>query len=126
MRPLLRTIREKVVEALKPELAEADRRRLAGQGQRLADFFAAVLDENERLAILLDQFEELYTRPRSAATRLDFWQQVGECLRLAAPEVRFLLSLREDYLPHLDEARKMPADGQPAPLPRILDPRITG
>lgn len=117
--PLL-TIRQKVSEAILPDASGEEIHSRSAAGKRLVDFFTAALSENERLVIILDQFEELYTRPRSTAARLDFWQQIGECLEAKDSRVRFIFSLREDYLAYLDEARKAPAAGGAAPVPQIL------
>ena len=72
----------------------------------LADFFRTTLKPEDRLVVVLDQFEELFLRV-TRGTRLRFFEQVAECLGLESPEVRFVLSLREDYLAELDEAREL-------------------
>ena len=70
--------------------------------------------------IILDQFEELFTRSISPTTQRAFWRELGACLDLQQPEVRFVLSLREDFLPNLDQARR-PVDAEsPPPVPGIL------
>ncbi|TEU19250.1 MAG: hypothetical protein E3J21_04305 [Anaerolineales bacterium] len=112
-------------------------------GPTLLDFFRAALGDEGRLVVVLDQFEELFIRT-SKRTRKRFWRELGACLGLTSPEVRFILSLREDYLAELDEARrplrperrpelvegqrpesvegpvKGLAEGEPAPVPTIL------
>ena len=106
----LQAIRDAVRQALNLE---------AG-GETLLDFFYEALGEDGRLVVILDQFEELYTRNLTLATRRKFWQEISACLGMTAPEVRFVLALREDYLAYLDEARKPFGEGQPAPVPDIL------
>ncbi len=93
---------------------------LTGGPEALRQFLTDVLGADGKLVIMLDQFEELFTGSLSRQTQNQFWQQVGACLEMVAPKVHFILSLREDYLPHLAEASRPPADGQPAPLPHIL------
>ncbi|MCA9874327.1 MAG: SUMF1/EgtB/PvdO family nonheme iron enzyme [Anaerolineales bacterium] len=93
---------------------------LTGGPEALRQFLTGVLGADGKLVIMLDQFEELFTGSLSRQTQNQFWQQVGACQEMAAPKVHFILSLREDYLPHLAEASRPPADGQPAPLPHIL------
>jgi formylglycine-generating enzyme required for sulfatase activity len=105
----LRAVREEVLA------------RLRARGQAAADpgastlhgFFQAVLDPEDRLVVFLDQFEEFFLRLGDPLRRR-FWAELaafrdravpaGEAPQ-AAPEVRFVLSLREDFLAALDEAR---------------------
>lgn len=70
----------------------------------LREFLSATLAEGDRLVVVLDQFEELFIRVGSLAQRA-FFQQLAEALDARERDVRVLLSLREDYLPHLDAAR---------------------
>jgi hypothetical protein len=50
----------------------------------------------------LDQFEELFTtHPGRYEERTDFFSQLQNCL-LAYPQLSILLSMREDYIAHLD------------------------
>ncbi len=97
----------------------------------LRDFFRAVLDSDERWVIVLDQFEEFFLRLGDPVRRR-FWAELAAFRDLLPPllttahpersvakskepsgdapagwggEVRFILSLREDYLAPLDEAR---------------------
>ena len=110
--PLL-AVRQEVCQALGAQGQERE-------GKTLLDFLRSVAGEGRKLVIILDQFEELFTRSLSQTTRRAFWRELGACLDLQQPEVRFVLSLREDFLPYLDEARRpMDADGPPA-VPGIL------
>lgn len=91
------------------------------EGKTLLDFLRAVAGKGRKLVVILDQFEELFTRSISPTTRRNFWRELGACLDLTDPEVRFVLSLREDFLPLLDEARR-PAEGDgSSPAPGILN-----
>ena len=110
--PLL-AVREEVCRALGASGRERE-------GKTLLDFLRVVADAGRKLVVILDQFEELFTRSLSPITRRAFWRELGACLDLRQPEVRFVLSLREDFLPYLDEARRpMDGDGSPA-VPGIL------
>lgn len=52
--------------------------------------------------LILDQFEELFTRyPERYEERADFFQQLQICLE-NYPQLRLLLSMREDYIAELD------------------------
>jgi len=55
-----------------------------------------------RLLIVLDQFEELFTR-QGPEVRKAFISQLVELIDISEREVRCLLSLRSDYLDRLDE-----------------------
>ncbi len=59
--------------------------------------------------LIIDQFEELFTtHPERYAERGDFFRQVQECLQ-RYPQLSLLLSMREDYIAHLDfYAAQMP------------------
>mgnify|MGYP000369887001 CR=1 FL=1 len=70
----------------------------------LREFLVATLKEGDRLVVVLDQFEELFIRVGTLAQRA-FFRQLAEALDARERDVRVLLSLREDYLPHLDTAR---------------------
>ena len=72
-------------------------------GETLRDFFSAMLGEKDRLVVVLDQFEELFLRVGSKA-RQAFFEQTAAALAQAERDVRFIFSLREDYLAYLDEA----------------------
>jgi formylglycine-generating enzyme required for sulfatase activity len=95
--------------------------RLRAQGRAAADpgattlhgFFGAVLEPEDRLVVFLDQFEEFFLRLGDPLRRR-FWAELAAFrdravpaseAPQAAPEVRFVLSLREDFLAALDEAR---------------------
>lgn len=90
------------------------------EGKTLLDFLRAVAGAGRKLVIILDQFEELFTRSISTATQRAFWRELGACLDLQQPEVRFVLSLREEFLPHLDQARRPVDAATPPPVPGIL------
>ncbi len=109
-------IREGVTRALSLPLTGGK----AGEGgEGLRDFFTHTLAPETRLVVILDQFEELFIRS-SGPTRRQFWRELGDCLGLEAPEVRFILCLREDFLAQLDEARRAPQAGEAAPIPYVL------
>ncbi|MAT42187.1 MAG: hypothetical protein CL609_07585 [Anaerolineaceae bacterium] len=78
-------------------------------GNDLSAFLQVMLDESDRLLIIMDQFEELFLRVGSRV-RQQFFAEVAAVIETPTREVRFLLSLREDYLPHLDEARSVLPD----------------
>ena len=73
-------------------------------GPDLHAFLTAVLGPQDRLIMILDQFEELFLHVGSQV-RERFFAEVAAVIEAPPGEVRFLLSLREDYLAHLDEAR---------------------
>ena len=70
---------------------------------------AAPLAASDRLVIVLDQFEELFLRV-DPLRRADFFREVADTLDRPERDVRFVFSLREDYLAHLDEAREFLPD----------------
>lgn len=70
----------------------------------LSAFLKMTLDENNRLLVIFDQFEELFIRVGSK-TRQVFFQQLATVIMNPVGEVRFIFSLREDTLARLDEAR---------------------
>ncbi|MBN1659779.1 MAG: SUMF1/EgtB/PvdO family nonheme iron enzyme [Anaerolineae bacterium] len=72
--------------------------------QSLRAFLASTLQPRDRLVVVLDQFEELFIRVGSEK-RATFFEQMAGALTDAEREVRVVLSLREDYLARLDEAR---------------------
>jgi hypothetical protein len=86
----------------------------------LQSFFRQVLDRDTQLVVILDQVEELFTRPVSSMTRRQFWHELGECLTMTDIDVCFILVLREEYLAYLDEARQPGPTASPAPVPMIL------
>jgi formylglycine-generating enzyme required for sulfatase activity len=63
----------------------------------------------DRLVVVLDQFEELFLRVGSRQ-RATFFAEVAAALDRPEPDVRFVFSLREDYLARLDEARDVLPD----------------
>ncbi len=62
------------------------------------------LAASDKLVVVLDQFEELFLRVGSRQ-RMRFFQELATALDKPEREVRFVFSLREDYLARLDEAR---------------------
>jgi hypothetical protein len=62
------------------------------------------LAATDKLVVVLDQFEELFLRVGSRQ-RTRFFQELATALDKPKRAVRFVLSLREDYLARLDEAR---------------------
>ena len=66
----------------------------------------APLAASDRLVVVLDQFEELFRRAGSRP-RADFFRELADALDKPECDVRFVFSLREDYLPQLDEARRI-------------------
>jgi hypothetical protein len=98
-------IREEVEKAL-----PAGRRvgsalsRLHPADEDLHSYFSRVLKPDDRIVILLDQFEELFiTAPSDVQDR--FLCDLAACLRDDSWELRFVLSMREDFLPHLEAYR---------------------
>ncbi len=73
-------------------------------GADLAAFLPAMLAVEDKLVVVLDQFEELFLRVGSRR-RATFFAELATALARPAREVRFIFSLREDYLALLDEAR---------------------
>ena len=70
----------------------------------LADFFAA-LPAEERWVICLDQFEEFFLF-QIPTTRQNFIYQIATTLKNPERDVRFVFSLREDFVGRMDELRK--------------------
>jgi formylglycine-generating enzyme required for sulfatase activity len=106
----LTTIRDDVCRVLKLECAE---------GKTLRDFFRNALGSKGRLVVILDQFEQFLTLA-TKPTRRQFWRELSDCLGMTDPQVRFILSLREEHLGKLDEARHTLDREAPTPLPNIL------
>jgi hypothetical protein len=107
----LRAVRDEVLALLRRR-----GRAVADPGATsLVGFFRAVLDPDDRLVVVLDQFEEFFLRLGDDLRRR-FWAEMAafrdrvllpdETPR-PEPEVRFVFSLREDYLAPLDEARAL-------------------
>ncbi|MGB8647001.1 MAG: SIR2 family protein [Anaerolineae bacterium] len=78
----------------------------ADQGTRLVDFMADALPPGGRMVVVLDQFEEFFVRQGDEVRRA-FAQELAACLAPVADgralDLRFVLSLRDDYLGALDE-----------------------
>ncbi|MBN1660852.1 MAG: SUMF1/EgtB/PvdO family nonheme iron enzyme [Anaerolineae bacterium] len=86
------------------------------RGRRLVDVLAEALPPAGRLVVVLDQFEEFFVR-QGEAVRTAFAREMADCLGRPSPsppaplpegegrrlDVRFVLSLRDDYLGALDE-----------------------
>ncbi len=83
-------------------LAETEREDKSTSGLR--SLLRTCLDPNDRLVIVFDQFEEFFLRLSSTSRRI-FFHELAAILAQPEREVRVILSLREDYLAHLDEAR---------------------
>jgi len=74
------------------------------KGGNLHAFLELMLAADDKLIIILDQMEELFLRVGSRK-RANFFRDLAAALERPQREVRFILSLREDYLPRMDEAR---------------------
>jgi formylglycine-generating enzyme required for sulfatase activity len=74
--------------------------------RHLYDVLVDALPPGGRLVLVLDQYEEVFLR-QGEAVRRAFTQELADCLRPAmderAPDLRFVLSLRDDYLGAMDE-----------------------
>ncbi len=70
---------------------------------QLTGFFRG-LGERERWVVLLDQFEEYFVR-QVETERARFRDQVRACADDRALDVRFVFSLREDFVGHMQELR---------------------
>jgi formylglycine-generating enzyme required for sulfatase activity len=65
----------------------------------LCSFLEATLPSESRLVVFLDQFEEFFVR-LGKATRAAFAEELAACLE-SGLDLRFVLSLRDDYLGRL-------------------------
>jgi hypothetical protein len=78
----------------------------ADRGRTLREVLRGAVPPGGRLVVVLDQFEEFFLR-QGAAVRAAFAQELAACLRpeegQTALDLRFILSLRDDYLGALDE-----------------------
>jgi hypothetical protein len=78
----------------------------ADRARTLREVLADAVPPGGRLVVVLDQFEEFFLR-QGAAVRAAFTQELAACLRpggdATAPDLRVVLSLRDDYLGALDE-----------------------
>ncbi|MCP4540109.1 MAG: SUMF1/EgtB/PvdO family nonheme iron enzyme [Chloroflexi bacterium] len=80
------------------------------QARRLRDVLPGALPPSGRLVVVLDQFEEFFLRQGDEVRRA-FAREMADCLwptletseDLRGLDVRFVLSLRDDYLGSLDE-----------------------
>lgn len=68
----------------------------------LKRFLEASLPSGTLFVIIIDQFEEFFMR-LGEASRRDFALNIVECMNSSTHDLRFLLSLREDYLYRLLE-----------------------
>ena len=73
-------------------------------GGTLRAFLEGMLAPEDKLIIVLDQLEEMFLRVGSRI-RTNFFRDLGTVIDQPEREVRFVVSLREDYLARLDEAR---------------------
>jgi hypothetical protein len=90
--------------AIRKEVAARAGRNDWETGADLRAFLKEMLAPDDKLAVVLDQFEELFLRVGSGK-RADFFRELAAALDRPEREVRFIFSLREDYLARLDEAR---------------------
>lgn len=82
---------------------------VAGPGPDLAhlslyeflQWFRLSLIDGQRLIIFLDQFEEFFIH-LDEITRTNFIEQLGRCLEDSHLPLRFILSLRKDYLAEME------------------------
>ncbi len=73
--------------------------------QKLAKLLAALAEQTgQRVVILLDQFEELFTL-LGVETLPQLGAELADCLRLSGSPVHLVISLREDFLAHLHQLR---------------------
>jgi hypothetical protein len=72
----------------------------------LASFFARAMAEEQRLVVFVDQFEELFVNLASKV-QASFLRDLAQCLRELPRQVRFVLALREDFLPQLEAQRDL-------------------
>jgi hypothetical protein len=98
-------VREEVAKAL-----PAGRRvgsalsRLPQADEDLSSYFSRLLKPEDRMGVLLDQFEELFITA-SSDVQDRFLCDLAACLRDDSRELRFVLSMREDFLPRLEAYR---------------------
>jgi len=90
--------------AVRKEVAARAGRNDWETGTDLRAFLKEMLAPDDKLAVVLDQFEELFLRVGSQQ-RAAFFRELAAALDRPEREVRFIFSLREDYLARLDEAR---------------------
>ncbi|MCT7969165.1 hypothetical protein NG799_22885 [Laspinema sp. D1] len=101
--------REEFASSLAEALAEkgVKIRSVPGEGQ-LA-WFLEQLQENEsrnrRSILIFDQFEEFFFACATPRERRQFFDFLGDCLRI--PSLKVILSLREDYLHELLECDRL-------------------
>lgn len=62
-------------------------------------------ETGQDIVVFLDQCQEIFTRLGSA-TRHEFARDLVECLGADGEHLYFVLSLREDFLPRMDELRR--------------------
>ena len=103
-------VREAVEKALPAvRRAGAALSRLRPAREDLPSYFSRALKPADRLVVFLDQFEELFIEV-APEVRERFLRGLAACLRdeaRDAGEVRFVFSLREDFLPRLEAHRDL-------------------
>lgn len=72
----------------------------------LASFFARAMAEEQRLVVFIDQFEELFVN-LAPKVQASFLRDLAQCVRELPRQVRFVLALREDFLPQLEAQRDL-------------------
>jgi formylglycine-generating enzyme required for sulfatase activity len=98
-------VREEVAKALPPgRRVGSALSRLPPADEDLHSYFSRVLKPEDRMVVLLDQFEELFITAASDVQDR-FLCDLAACLRDNSRELRFVLSMREDFLPHLESYR---------------------
>ncbi|MCT7962604.1 hypothetical protein NG791_18200, partial [Laspinema sp. D1] len=101
--------REEFASSLAEALAEkgVKIRSVPGEGQ--LPWFLEQLQENEsrnrRSILIFDQFEEFFFACATPKERREFFDFLGDCLRI--PSLKVILSLREDYLHELLECDRL-------------------
>jgi formylglycine-generating enzyme required for sulfatase activity len=70
--------------------------------QSLHDVLVNTLTNNEGLVVVIDQFEDLFTRQGPQVCE-DFAKDLAKCIADENYDLRFILALRDDFLLKLDE-----------------------